>query len=279
MMQPASRQAFVEVEPDVRLAIVADEENGQPAVIFSHSIGATAGMWDEVVARLSGRIRAIRYDARGHGGSSLSRHPLTVERLGSDIAAILHSLRVDRAAVCGLSLGGITALAFAAAHPGRVDGLVLANTAASFPPPSLWEERASTVRKAGMEPLREATLERWFTPAFRDRCPERVAEIAATFIATPREGYAGGCEALAVADLAPRLADIRCPTLVVCGAHDPSTPPARGAELVAGISGATMVTLNAAHISAIEAADDFAEALDAFLMRLRNRSRQEERRR
>jgi 3-oxoadipate enol-lactonase len=269
MMRAAQQTTFVEVEPGVRLAVSAQGENGQPAVIFSHSIGAAMGMWDEVVARLDGRIRTIRYDATGHGRSSLLRQSLTIDRLGSHMLAILDSLGVDRAVVCGLSLGGITALSFAVHHPERVNGLVLANTAANFPPPEVWKERAAAVRGGGVAQLLDATLQRWFTPAFRARCPERVAEIAAAFVATPRDGYAGCCDVLAEADLAPRLAEIRCPTLVACGVEDPSTPPARGAELVAGIFGATVVTLKAAHISAIEAADDFAAALDAFLMQFR----------
>jgi 3-oxoadipate enol-lactonase len=267
MSAAASQTTFVEVEPGTFLAVEAEEENGRPAVLFSHSIGAAAGMWDEVVTLLKGRIRAIRYDSRGHGRSSVSSQPLMIDRLGADMPAILDSLSIDRAVICGLSLGGITALAFAANHPRRLNGLVLANTAANFPPPAVWKDRAAAVRAGGMEPLLEATLHRWFTPAFRARCPERVAEIAATFVATPRNGYADCCAVLAEADLAPRLAEIRCPTLVVCGAHDPSTSPARGEELVAGIAGATMVTLDAAHISAVEAAAGFATALDAFLVR------------
>jgi 3-oxoadipate enol-lactonase len=269
MTATALPAAFVEVEPGVRLAVEAEAENGQPAVLFSHSIGAASGMWDEVVTLLKGRIRTIRYDARGHGRSPVSSQPLTIDRLGADMLGILDGLGIDRAVICGLSLGGITALAFAANHPGRLNGLVLADTAANFPPPAMWKERAATARSGGMEPLLEATLQRWFTPAFRARCPQRVAEIAAAFVATPRDGYAGCCDVLAEADLAPRLADIRCPALVVCGAHDRSTPPARGEELAAGIAGAAMVTLDAAHISAIDAADGFAAALDGFLLQFR----------
>ncbi|MFX5757039.1 3-oxoadipate enol-lactonase, partial [Acinetobacter baumannii] len=71
--------------------------------------------------------------------------------------------------------------------------------------------------------------------------------------ATSSEGYAGCCDVLAVADLKPSLSDISCPVRVICGAHDPSTPPTRGEEIVAGIKGAQMATLDAAHIAAVEA--------------------------
>ena len=85
--------------------------------------------------------------------------------------------------------------------------------------------------------------------------------------AIPSEGYAGCCDVLAVADLRPRLSDISCPVQVICGAHDPSTPPARGEEIVAAIKGAQMVTLDAAHISAVEAPDAFARELTKFMSR------------
>lgn len=265
-MVPATHQTLsVEVEPGIRLAVEAEAENGRPAVLFSHSIGASLAMWDEVVTRLDGRIRAIRYDTRGHGASSVSLGPLTIDRLGLDLVAILDELELERAVVCGLSLGGITGLWLAANRPDRVTGLVLANTAANFPPPSMWRERAAAVRAEGMAPLREATMQRWFSPAFQDQRPDRVAAIAEGFTSTPNEGFAACCDVLAAADLAPQLAAIRCPTLVICGSQDPSTPPARGRELVAGISGAGVMVVEAAHISAVEAAGDFAGAVDRFV--------------
>jgi hypothetical protein len=118
-----------------------------------------------------------------------------------------------------------------------------------------------------MSSLVPATLERWFTKAFRDRAPARIEQFAEMIGATPSEGYAGCCDVLAVADLRPRLSDISCPVQVICGGHDPSTPPARGEGDCCFNKGAQMVSLDAAHISAVEAPDAFASELSKFVSR------------
>jgi 3-oxoadipate enol-lactonase len=262
---------WIEVEPNIGLAVDAARPSDKPVVVLSNSIGASFEMWDEFAARAGRRLRLIRYDTRGHGRSSVPSGPYTIDRLGRDVIAILDALNVERAVVCGLSLGGLTGLWLGAACPERLNGLILANTAANFPPPGLWRERAAAVRADGTAPLVDATLDRWFTKTFQARQPERVAEIGRMIAATPPEGYAACCEVLAATDLRPHLAAIRCPVHVICGQQDPSTPPSRGEECVASITGATMVTLDAAHISAVEAADQFAETAIEFVTHITRR--------
>jgi pimeloyl-ACP methyl ester carboxylesterase len=82
---------------------------------------------------------------------------------------------------------------------------------------------------------------------------------------TAPAGYAGCCDVLAETDLLPDLSKIRCPVQVIAGRCDPSTPPSRGEEIVSAIKGASLVTLEAAHISAVEAPDAFAAAVRQFL--------------
>ncbi|TXH79928.1 MAG: 3-oxoadipate enol-lactonase [Rhizobium sp.] len=267
MTTVVSRIEHIEVEPGVRLAVDVPASFGKPVVVLSNSIGASLGMWDEISDRLSGQLSLVRYDTRGHGKSDVPTGPYNIERLGLDVIAILDALKIQQAVFCGLSLGGLTGMWLGANRGERLAGLVLANTAANFPPASMWRDRAAAVRTNGMGSLVQATLDRWFTPAFRERAPERTAQIAEMIGATPSEGYAGCCDVLAVADLRPRLSDISCPVQVICGAHDPSTPPARGEEIVTGIKGAQMVTLDAAHISAVEAPDAFAHELKKIMSR------------
>jgi 3-oxoadipate enol-lactonase len=266
-MEPSSCQK-VEVEPEVRLEVDAGAPSTLPAVIFSNSIGSDYGMWDEVVARMKGRVRLVRYNTRGHGGSALGDQPLTIVRLGLDVIAIMDALEIRRAVFCGLSLGGLTGQWLGSAFPERFDGLILANTAPNFPPPDLWMQRARAVRERGMRELVGPTLERWLTKEFRDRRPDRTAEVAKMVEATSAEGYARCCELLATSDLAEALPKISAPVRVICGQYDPSTPPTRGAEIVAAARDADLLTLNAAHISAIEAADAFAAAGLEFVERV-----------
>lgn len=267
MITAASRIERIEVEPGVRLAVNVPASLSKPVIVLSNSIGASMGMWDEISDRLSDRVSLVRYDTRGHGQSDVPIGPYSIERLGLDVLAILDALKIQQAVFGGLSLGGLTGMWLGANRGERLAGLVLANTAGNFPPASMWRDRAAAVRTNGMNSLVPATLDRWFTKAFRERSPERIEQMAEMIGATPSEGYAGCCDVLAVADLRPRLSDISCPVQVICGAHDPSTPPARGEEIVAAIKGAQMVTLDAAHISAVEAPDAFAGELRKFMSR------------
>ena len=133
-----------------------------PVVAFSNSIGTTLEMWDAQVRAFAGQFRVLRYDTRGHGRSPVVPGVVTVDALADDLAALLAALDIRRAAIVGLSLGGMTAQSLAVRHPGLVDSLVLVATAAYLP--GAWAERAATVRGHGMQAIAEAVIERWFTP-------------------------------------------------------------------------------------------------------------------
>jgi 3-oxoadipate enol-lactonase len=258
----------VAVEPGVALAVEVSGPKDKPPLVLSNSIGASRGMWNELVEQLNPFARIVRYDTRGHGRSDLPNGPLTLERLGCDVLKIMDNLNIERAALCGLSLGGLSGMWLGVNAPDRFAGLVLANTAAHFPPPSLWKERAASVRAGGMLPLVQPTLDRWFTRRFQTAAPARVAEIGRMVASTTAEGYAACCEVLADADMTSQIDRIVCPVRVIAGEHDPATPPSRGAEIVAAIAQADMVTLDAAHISSVEAADAFAICVQEFISHL-----------
>lgn len=263
-MTAAAAQS-IDVEPRVRLNVIVEGPPDAAALVLSNSLGSNLSMWDEVVGRLGGRVRTIRYDTRGHGRSDVPPGPYSVARLGQDVVAIMDRLGIERAAFCGLSLGGATGMWLGANAASRLSSLVLANTAAAFEPASMWQERAALARSSGLDSLIGPTMERWFTAAYRDRNPDAVARATAMVTSTPREGYAACCEALAAADLRPGLGRIEVPTLVVVGEHDPSTPPARGEEIQAAIPGAKLVSLPGAHLTALEMPESFAAALRSHL--------------
>jgi 3-oxoadipate enol-lactonase len=268
MTKPDSCVVRIAVDPGVALSVAVTGVKGSPCLVLSNSLGASWGMWDELVLRLKPSMRIVRYDTRGHGRSDGLASPLTLEKLSRDVLAIMDNLQIERAVFCGLSLGGLTGMWLGANAPTRFDGLVLANTAANFPPPDLWKGRADAVRVSGTAPLVGPTLDRWFTKAFRQTSPERVAEIGQMLLLTSVGGYAACCEVLAEADVTPQLSRISCPVRVIAGEHDPSTPPNRGAEITSAIAGADMITLDAAHLSSVEAADAFAVGVRDFMNKI-----------
>jgi pimeloyl-ACP methyl ester carboxylesterase len=109
-----------------------------PALLFSNSLGTTHELWRLQAEALSSVFRIIRYDTRGHGESDVPAGPYTIEMLGLDAATILDAAGVDRAHICGLSLGGLTAMWLGVHVPERVRSIVLASTAARIGNAMMW---------------------------------------------------------------------------------------------------------------------------------------------
>jgi 3-oxoadipate enol-lactonase len=233
-----------------------------PVLVLGSSLGTTGAMWDDNVAALARRFRLLRYDTRGHGGSPAPEGPYSMDDLGADVLALLDRLELERVSFCGLSIGGMIGMWLASEAPQRIDRLVLCCTVPHFPPRELWDERISTVRAEGIEPMVEPALERWLPPEVRAARPEAEEHLRALIRSTTAEGYAGCCEAIRDMDLRPRLARITAPTLVVAGSHDPSTPAEKVGAVAEAIRDARYVELDgAAHIANMARPEEFETAV------------------
>jgi 3-oxoadipate enol-lactonase len=238
--------------------------DGAPVIAFGGSLGTDLTMWKPQADALGRRFRVLRYDIRGHGDSPAPPGPYSMADLGSDLLALLDRLGIDRVFLCGLSIGGMISMWAAAHAPDRVERLVLCSTSAQLGPPETWRERAATVREQGVGAIADTVLERWFTPRFRETRTDVVEGIRAVLIATPREGYAGCCEAIAAMDLRGGLPSITAPTLVIAADEDPSTPPEHGRLIADRIPGARFELItNARHIVSMER----AELVTALILR------------
>lgn len=231
--------------------------DGRP-LLLGGSLGTTHRMWDLQVNRLATGLDTIAFDHRGHGESPAPDGPYSIASLGGDVLALMDRLRLDRAAYCGLSLGGMVGQWLAINAPDRIDRLVLISTAAHLPPARAWHDRADTVRDAGtVGAVADAVVGRWFTPAFAEHHPGVVATYRAMIAGTPPEGYASCCEAIADYDVRPGLASLSVPTLVMAGAQDPAAPPELGRVIAEAVPGARFELLDpAAHLASVERADD-----------------------
>lgn len=254
------------LDDGAHLAYRVDGSGAAPALVFANSLGTDLRMWDAQVEPLCRVLRIVRYDCRGHGGSDLSGEGVTIERLGRDLLALLDHLGIERAHVCGLSLGGLIAQWVAARHPERVGRVVFAHTAARIGTVESWEARIAAVRAGGMDAVREAVVARFLSTEFRARRPEVARAIGAMVAAIKPEGYIAACLALRDADLRPLTGAIRAPALIVAGALDEATPPAQSEELHAAIAASELVILaNAAHLSNVEQPETFNAHLLRFL--------------
>jgi 3-oxoadipate enol-lactonase / 4-carboxymuconolactone decarboxylase len=239
-----------------------------PVVAFSNSLGTTLEMWDAQARALAGPYRCLRYDTRGHGRSQVLDAPVGIDGLADDLAGLLDALEIQRAHVVGLSLGGMTAQAFAARHTERLESLVLMATAAHLPPAEAWDQRAATVRGQGMSAIVEAVIGRWFTPGFAAGSEAAVGLVRERFLAIDPRGYAVCCEAIRDMDLRLAIGAIKVPTLIVAGADDPATPVVLMEDIRSRIPEAELVLIpRAAHLLAVERADIVNAHLTAFLDR------------
>ncbi len=248
-----------------------DGPAGAPVVTLSHSLAASLEMWEPQLPALTARYRVLRYDTRGHGGSEVPPGPYTLEMLADDVVGLLHALGIERTHFIGLSMGGMIGQAVALTRPEVLDSLVLADTSSRVPPESgpLWDARIATAETQGMAALVDGTIERWFTAPFIARSPEVVDQIRMLIRTTAPQGFAGCSQAIRKLDYADRLGEICVPTMIIVGAEDMGTPVAASEFMHAAIAGSELVVLpSAAHLSNIEQAEKFNEAITSFLAEL-----------
>ncbi|MEV4808951.1 3-oxoadipate enol-lactonase [Micromonospora avicenniae] len=236
-----------------RLHITVDGPADAPTLLLGGSLGTTCAMWAPQLAALTGRFRVIRYDHLGHGRSAVPAGPYTMDLLGRELLRLLDDLGAARVDYAGLSLGGMVGMWFAAHAPDRLRRLVLLCTSASLGPARGWRDRAATVRAEGVAAIADGVVARWFTPAYAATRPDVVDAHRAMLAATPADGYAACCEAIATMDLRDDLRQIEAPTLVVAGADDPATPVEHARAIVERIPQARLAVVeDAAHLANVE---------------------------
>ena len=237
-------------------------EEGAPLVLLN-AIGTDMTLWDGLVPLLQRRFRILRFDARGHGASDSPPGEYSFEMLAQDVIAVMHAANVTRAAIAGVSLGGMIAMEMALRFPEHVSALVLICTSVDIDR-TLWTERVKSVHAGGVAAIADGAMTRFLSPQFSVTHPESAASIRRTLLAT--QGYVGAAAAIRDGELRGRLASIKAPTLVLTGNQDISMPfEPHGRTLLAAIGGSACVRIDAGHLAPVEAPHALAQAIDVFL--------------
>jgi 3-oxoadipate enol-lactonase len=239
---------------------------GAPVIAFSNSLGTDFRIWDAVAARLEDAYRLVFYDKRGHGLSESTPAPYALSDHVEDLSALLDHLGIGRAAVVGLSVGGMIAQGLAALHPEKVAALVLCDTAHKIGTETMWNDRIAAVTGKGIAAIADAIMQRWFTPAYRS--PENPDSVGYTAMLTRTDvdGYAGTCAALRDADLTESTRALKVPTLLMVGDQDGSTPPDLVRSTAALIRGSEFrIVEGAGHLPCIEKPEAVASLIRGFL--------------
>lgn len=258
--------------PQLRVALQGQLDaapQGVP-VVLSHALGMRLEMWDGLAAALAPQHPVLRYDHRGQGGSAALQAAYSLDDLVDDAARLITEWGRGPVVFVGLSMGGLVGQGLGIRYPQLVRGLLLANTAATYPDAGRagLAERAAAVRAGGMVAVAGAVLERFLSEATRASQPALAAHVLGNLLRADAEGYALAALAIQGADWRPGLASIRCPVQVVAGAQDAGSTVAMAQAIADGIPGAQLSVLEAAHLSVLEQPAGFWGALQTLLARL-----------
>jgi 3-oxoadipate enol-lactonase len=240
-----------------------------PWLVLSNSLATDLSMWDEQARALSSSFRVLRYDQRGHGKTQATPGRYTFELLMADVLALMDALSIARASVCGLSMGGATALGLAERHPDRIERAIVADSGCASTPQSAaqWEERIVVAQKGGMEPLVEPTVTRWFPPDVVAKNPPYLDRVRAMIRATPVDGFIGCSAALADHDFRSAVAGTKPPVLFLAGEKDAGGAVATAMKgLHQALPGSRYLELpGAGHIANLDDPEGFTGAVRSFL--------------
>jgi 3-oxoadipate enol-lactonase len=235
-----------------------------PAVVFAHGMGLDHSQWDAVFARLSPRLRLIRFDLRGHGGSSTPPAPYAMGALVRDAESLLDQLHIRDCVFVGSSIGGMVAQGLAVKRLDQVRALVLSNTVTKIGTKDTWARLIAEITAKGLEPQTTADVVQCFSAAFRQT--PAVTPWANLLHAARLDGYLGCAAAIAGTDFYTTTASLRLPSLVLASTHDAVTPADMVRELAELIPSASFHLIRkSGHFPMIEQPDAFADRLATFL--------------
>lgn len=231
-------------------------------IIFLHGVGSDESVWHPQLEHFGRERRAIAFDYPGYGDSDPAPECTTRDDYASAIISGLHELGIDRAHICGLSLGGVVAIAMHHAAPERCASLILADTFAVHPDGRAIYKR-SIAGSADLPAMAEARVDRLLAqpadPAVR-------SEVVGTMSRIDPAAYRIGAEAVWLADQRDRAAAIDKPTLILVGDQDFITPVDLSNELLGLIPRARMqVIAGAGHLTNLERPDEFNRLVSDFL--------------
>jgi len=252
---------------DATLHVELRAAPGRPTIVFVNSLGSDLRIWDGVVETLAGQeIGALRYDLRGHGLSDLGTPPKLIDDHVEDLIAVMDHFGVERAPICGISVGGVIALGLAHRRPEKVESLILCCTGAKIGTTESWNERIAAVDKGGVGAVTESVLQRWFPPDSYREGGGALALARNMLSRTPAAGYVATCVALRDSDLTEAARAVSVPALCVAGEFDGSTPPALVRALKALVPGAQYREIaGAGHLPCLQRPDELAGLILDFL--------------
>ena len=239
-------------------------------IIFIHGFPFNKSMWNSQVETLKDNCRTIAYDIRGHGDSFAGDEVFSIDLFLNDLISLMDTLKIDKAILCGLSMGGYIALNAIEKHNARFDALILSDTQCIADTPEAKEKRMmaiETIRKTGVEKYAEESIKNLFAPeSFTTRIKE-IADIREMIMKTSPQSLCNTLLALSVRkETCTKLSAIKVPVLIMVGSEDKITPPSAARFMHEKIKGSQLKIIDhAGHLSNMENPDEFNVQLRKFV--------------
>lgn len=251
-----------------------DVGEGKVPIIFLHGYPFDKTMWQGQLDFLRTTYRVIACDIRGFGKSVDEESALSIDLFGDDLIKFMDKWLIDKAVVCGLSMGGFIALNAQKRFPERFEALILCDTQCIADTVEVKEKRYRTIDEIeakGAKDFNEQFIKSVFHKNTFENRKEVVAQLSRVVFSNSQHSITEGLVALAGrAETCSTLNKITVPTLIICGREDEVTPLAQSEFLHKNISGSVLCIVdNAGHVSNLDQPLEFNQHLLAFLSTLK----------
>lgn len=241
-----------------------------PVVIFIHGFPLNKSMWDLQLEALKADYRVIAYDIRGHGNSDAGDEDFSIDLFATDLIAFMDTLKIRKAVVCGLSMGGYIALNAIGIYPERFDALILSDTQCFADTPEVKENRLvaiENIRKNGLEDYAHESIKNLFAPVSLLSKETEIASVREMIVNTSKQSIYNSLHALAIRkDTSALLSQIMIPGLILVGKEDKITPPEMAESMHKKINGSQLnIIEHAGHLSNMENPFEFNYQIRKFI--------------
>jgi pimeloyl-ACP methyl ester carboxylesterase len=250
-------------------------DSSKPPLVMTHGLGGRGVAYEPHVPALTQDFRVLLWDMRGYGDSD---RPAVADGVYSryshaaDLSGLLKALNIPAAHIHGHSLGGLVAQEFVLSYPDQTLSLIVQDSSAEIKEEYLagWTARLDDIRKNGLSPVPEDPIQTW-SARFIDAHPEVIARQARESAERNdplviAEGSRISGPELFESPLAARLAEIKCPVLIICGNEDRLTPPGGHVRMNRAIPQSKLAILpDGGHFINIETPEVFQDTILEFL--------------
>ena len=250
-----------------------DLGEGVVPIIFLHGFPFSKSMWQTQLDFLKSSNRVIACDIRGFGNSKDEESVMSMDLFGDDLIQFMDKLNIDKAVVCGLSMGGYIALNVCKRYADRLQALILCDTQCIADTPEGKEKRLKLIDEIAMNGtgnFTEGFVKNVFHKDSLTEKKEIVEELRNVILSNSKQIIMMGLKALAErSETCSSLSEVNIPTLIICGREDQVTTLAQSEFMNQNIEGSILRIIDdAGHVSNLEQADEFNKHLQDFLKKL-----------